>query len=363
MSNSNQSKLSLPEVFARLFASKPPLDSPGEPLRSDERKTTSIRFPHDVHSWIHSQADHMGISVQAFVATTMKGVMHATESPETSELDLMLIRFFQLFREHGIGVADIPKFLLPETLSRSDLGYPDKILDELHDDQLSHLESVFGVTSEWLKGRSDQIYRKRSFYKSLADILAELVRHRINTGRYFKVIFLAESNIGLEELRKNRACLDSRDSLYVHVLVALDQVVDGVEFTTYQVWDSFRWDYAPTRLHAKALIYFCDKVFGSVVSGYNLKGDILDLVTSGKTFFSHLSGFRNRWTLDELVWGDKRNPELDELPSVESFFCENGGGDFLNALDPSCHIENREGFLSGFEWPRINDLGSLSGHQ
>lgn len=353
MSDSKRTNLSLPEVFARLFSSAPIVNLPEGPHGSEGRKTTSVRFPHDVHQWVHSQADHMGISVQAFVATTMKGVMHSTISPETTELDVMLMRFFMLFRMHDIGTADIPKFLLPGSLNRSDLRYPDRILDGLHDEQITHLESIFGVTSGWLNGQSDSIYTKRSFYRSMPSILEELTRHTLITGKPFKVIFLTEDGVELQELRQNRFNLDSRDSLYVHVVVALTKSINGVEVTTFQVWDSLRWDYEPTRLHAKALIYFCDKAQSSYISGRSFENDVLSSIVSGYEFVPKLTGFKHHWTLDELVWENERNPELDELASVERFFDKNGGRDYLNALNPLYEIENREEFLSGLGEPRV----------
>lgn len=353
MSGSKRTNLSLPEVFARLFSSAPIVNLPEGSHDSEGRKTTSVRFPHDVHQWIHSQADHMGISVQAFVATTMKGVMHSTMSPETTELDVMLMRFFMLFRMHDIGTADIPKFLLPGSLRRPDLRYPDKVLDSLDDEQIAHLSEIFGVTAEWLKGRSDAIYKKRDFYKFLPSILGELTCHQLKTGKDFRVIFLTEDGVELPELRQNRLNLNGRDSLYVHVIVALNKSVNGVEITTFQVWDSLRWDYEPTRLHAKSLIYFCDKARSCFISGRSFKHEMLSSIVSGYGFVPKLTGLRDRWTLDELVWGDERNPELDELASVERFFDKNGGRDYLNALNPLYEIENREEFLSRLAEPRV----------
>ena len=87
--------------------------------------------------------------------------------------------------------------------------------------------------------------------------------------------------------------------------------------------------------------------------GGSFKHEMLSSIVSGYGFVPKLTGLRDRWTLDELVWGDERNPELDELASVERFFDKNGGRDYLNALNPLYEIENREEFLSRLAEPRV----------
>ncbi|WP_432459256.1 hypothetical protein [Agarivorans sp. QJM3NY_25] len=342
-------KLSLFDILARLGGSAPIIVEPPPSDPNEKRVTQSVRFPPDVRHWITTQADHLGVSVQDFISLTMKGVMVTTNSPQTDDFDTMVMRFFQLFKAHGVATADIPHFLPEGSISRSGLRDNNKIIDLLDDPVVEHICSIFGVQESWLKGKSDYPYRSRRFYKNLTAILVEITRHKLKTGRKVDVLFLTESGVKLDELAQMAKESDGRDSdSYVHVILKLEKRVNGQDIITYQLWDSLPWDYWRSRQHAKALIYFCDKT-QNFTSAYSIEKDKLSDFVSGQKLLTNISSHGQHWLLDELVWDDDRNPERWELAEIKKYFSEQGGDPYMFAVRYTHKIKNRDEFISGKE--------------
>lgn len=347
--------MSLFDILARLGGSAPtnvelpPVDP------AEGRVTQSVRFPPDVRYWINTQAEHLGVSVQDFISLTMKGVMTTTNSPQTDEFDTMVMRFFLLFESHGIATADIPNFLPPNSITRSELRDTNKIIDLIDDPVIEHLQDIFGIEGDWLKGSSDYAYKSRRFYKHLPAVLSEITRHKLKTGNSVDVLFLTRSGVELAELAKiKNEDYETNGYEYVRVVLKLQKCVGGQNITTYQLWDSLPWDYWRSRHHAKALMYFCDKT-QNYTSAYSLDQEKLSDFTSGRALLPSIEKHGHHWLLDELVWDDDRNPERDELATIKNYFKEQRGEPYLYAIRHPHKIKNYDAFIAGIESLKIED--------
>jgi len=290
---------------------------------------------------------------QDFISLTMRGIMDATDRPHTEDLDTMVLRFFKLFEAHDIATADIPDFLPPDTLSRSELRYNDKILDCLTVPVIEHLVDLFHVDVNWLLGKSDYIYKTQRFYKSLPTILAEITRQKHRHYQGVEVLFLTVDGIRLEELAALKDDDDSTDRYTnIHVVLKVDKVVNRHKITTYQLWDSLPWNYWRSRHHAKALIYFCDKT-RVYPTAYNLDAGLLNELVSGKGMLPRIPNEGKLWHVEELAWNDERNTELDELKTIKEYFIEQRGKPYLIAARDSSKIQNYDAFMAGNESPQL----------
>jgi len=342
-------KLSLFDILARLAQTAPTQSNP--PDESEGRVTHSIRFPADVRQWITMQSDHLGVSIQDFVSLTMKGVMLTTNSPQTDDFATMVMRFFLLFKAHDIATADIPSFLPENTLARSELRDANKIIDALNDDVIKHLATIFEIDGNWLKGKTNRIYKTRTFYKSLSSVAQEMIRLKSKSQSNVYVWFLTRSGIGLKELAAIRHEENShRHYENVQVILKHDKTVNGYEITTYQLWDNLSWDYWRSRYYAKALIYFCNAA-NFYVSAYSLQENVLSDIIAGKEFLSDIRQKGQHWTIDELTWDQECNPERDELQAIEDFYKEEDkDGKHLYAANYPWKIKNYDDFINGGHW-------------
>jgi hypothetical protein len=345
-------KLSFFEIIASLARSAPIHAPESEP--DDKRVTQSVRLPQDVRAWTNIQAEHLGISIQDFIALTMKGVMVATNSPNTHEYDTVLTRFFSLFQEHDISTIDIPRFLPPNTIKASSLRDTDQVIDMLQDDEvIKHLCNLFDVRKSWLKGEDNVIYENHRFYKSLPSILAEITRYKIKTGTRVEVFFVTKKDVSLERLAEFSKEDKHYDDTSVHIVLKFDRVINNQTISTYQIWDSLSWDYSPTRMHAKALLLFCDKTQNYPTALALNDQDYNDFVTNRQLLPTLLKRGRN-WMIEELVWeNDERNTEQKELPDIKEFFKKEGGDPYLRAIRHSLEIINHEEFISGKQPPKF----------
>lgn len=345
-------KFSFFEIVASL-ARTAPLHAP-ESEPDDKRVTQSVRLPHDVRAWTQAQAEHLGISIQDFIALTMKGVMVATNSPNTHEYDTLLTRFFSLFQEHGIATLDIPKLLPPNTIKASSLRDSAQVIDMLEDDKvITHLCGLFDIRKEWIKGEDNLIYEHHRFYKRLSSVLSTIARHKVKTGSRVEVYFITKKNVSLVQLAEYTKREEHNDDSSVHIVLKFDQKINGLTFSTYQVWDSLSWDYSPSRYHAKALLLFCDKTQNYPTALSLNDQEYNDLVTN-RQLLPTLLKRGNKWMIEELVWeDDERNTEPQELPEIKEFFKNEGGDLYLRAIRESHKISNYQDFISGKQPPKF----------
>ncbi len=349
-----KNKLSLSELVAHLLRTAPKAIPTEE--HGDSRVTTSIRLSPELRTWVKSQAEHLDISIQDFITLTLKGVMEASQHTDATELDTVVTRFFQLFKAHGIDVIDIPKYLPSKQLKTSDLKHNEKIIDYLTDEVLDELSCTFNIEKNWLKGADDLAHSNaNTFYKNFSAITSELTKLSIlGTGvRDLELYLITPPEITLESLNICRKKEIRHPEHEVCVVIKHKKLINDNYVDTYQLWDTLPWGYELSRYYLKSLMYFCDQA-SIYISGQRVPRDIFNNASSGKALLSEVFDISQHWYLEELVWNDERNTELDELQAIIDFFKKENGNLFLDAIKRPYQIKNREAFLDGKEFPKLN---------
>ncbi len=259
-----KNKLSLAARFYNLISSA----SPTPPLTLEEAasdpKAISIRFAPEVRKFIEHQATNLNCSVQDIVSMSMTSIMRATETPQSSGLDLMCARFRYLFEAYEIPAADIPRVLAPSAIRRSDLMHNETLVDALTDDVVANISNVFNINSDWIKGCSDYVIPRNghgSWYKHINRVAFRIACAGYD-GYSVSVIFVSQTTSGestAEAFLKAEANGDNDDRLPIGVVLQLSKEIGGKRIQTFQVLGAERWNYSRCRYHLKYLALFCKR--------------------------------------------------------------------------------------------------------
>lgn len=342
----------LHELLAKLGLSRPTFKYKPSPA-PEERLKSSIRFDDELRQWIQLQADHLGVSLQDFVTITMRGVMHATESPETSEIDIAVSRFYSLFHSQKIPLLDIPLFFDEGVLQAADVNNKSAIVNLIsHKKNRMRLQEAFGVNESWLMGTEDKVYPEYSFYKSLSSICAELTKLKRRYVSDLRVVFYHPAGTSAQTLfdrtLPSNESIDPNDSLSSKIVIEYSEVIGGRSVIQYLHWDrSMYWDHWRSRDHMLSLIYFAEKngIFLNAYSIYD-KGT-LDAITSNEHLFSHdRHKLGHRFDIDQFAWQkDDRNPFRDRLDRIKQYLVDERCQFYWDILRDPSRYQNVDAFL------------------
>lgn len=358
----NKSNLSISSLLSRLINSpSPKLEIPAD--AGDKKLNTTLRLEPAVKAFIEAEADKLGISVQEFLAMTLRAIMVATHAPAQSELELMLERFTELFSVHGVAAADIPK--LAPGLARSDLLDTTKMVDRLDDPVLNAVADLFMVDVDWLKGVRDQPYgySLRRWYKNPEGFAARLAYLKMHS-RDVRVYFCVDDTTGYEELQEAKSKGDGIEARQMCVVVECEQAVKGANFRTYDVWEAERWNYSRCRLYLKVLMLMCQKA-RVYYDGIQVAQSDFAGLCNGSLLAASAFRRRNAWHPDQLFWNDDRNLERDEIKAVKALYKEHepNMADALKALESPLSVVNWESCLQeGFRFKGAKDDETLGGN-
>jgi len=340
--------LSLTSLLTNLI-SKSPRQSLEPRVETDEKKVgTTIRFEPATRRFIESQADHLGISAQEFVAMTFKAIMKATQEPQSTELELMVSRFIELFVAHGVPISDIPKLLPGGEIARSDLLEKKELVDKLSDGVFDRASMLFGVSIEWLKGVKNQPYKMpaQRWYKNV-DGFAMRLAIASHESRRIRVLFVAEKGLTMESLFEANEQGDSAPPISIGVLIEKEFSEAGVGYKTYEIWESERWNYWRCRYCLKALMMFCERSrvrYDGLLLSLNAMNSLFD---GTEIVNSVVEACGESWAPDQLLWGDERNLELSELEALKEFYQDSGAKKYEVALTRPLSIKDWDEFKRG----------------
>ncbi|CAG9932061.1 hypothetical protein [Candidatus Nitrotoga arctica] len=154
-------------------------------------------------------------------------------------------RFLQVFHDHGVQAAQIPR-LLPQ-IKLDDFKSEDALLTALTTEVLYQTAHLFGIRSKWLEGVDDKIYEYLSCYKQ-PEFFFELLATLQSCANYD----FSLSPFRILSSTKNLDCNDGREQLLVPVLVEkIAEFGDELIYRYYIFNDEFDWGYAPTRIQLK----------------------------------------------------------------------------------------------------------------
>lgn len=103
-----------------------------------------------------------------------------TRNRQSSPMQEMAERFLQLFLDHGVAVAQIPR-LIP-AINFESLKTPDTLIAALNPEILDGVARLFGIRSAWLEGIDDRIYETDFCYKSPSTLLNVFDSYRDEFG-------------------------------------------------------------------------------------------------------------------------------------------------------------------------------------
>lgn len=178
------------------------------------------------------------------VKALLKGVSGKSEA---NELSGVTRRFLQVFRDHGVGIAQIPR-LIPD-VALDALESERALLAALTPKVLEQTAHLFGIRLEWLENVDDDIYEYRSCYKEpqlffehLASLLSRAKPSRLDTP--LRVLTVS----------KKLNCHDDRYQLLVPILVEpIAELGDESVYRYHAYTDGWDWGYAPSRIQLKAM--------------------------------------------------------------------------------------------------------------
>jgi hypothetical protein len=162
-------------------------------------------------------------------------------------VDTVAARFLQVFQEHGVEAAQIPR-LLPE-IRISDLQTPATLLAALAPEILDKTAQLFGVRSHWLEGVDDEIYDYLAVNKQPETLLERLAA--ICANQQQTLCF------PLRVLTTRKALDWHNDDAQYLALVLVEQIamLGEENICRYHVYrDGFDWSHLPARLELKAIV-------------------------------------------------------------------------------------------------------------
>jgi len=340
--------LSYPELLLHLIKTAPKTKST---IKNNERVTTSIRLTPEIRAWVKEQSLHLGISIQDFILLILKGVWSSSNLP-SNDLDLIVLRFFQLFQAHNINTADILNFLPEGVMERSDLKEPDKIINMMNDSVANHICNHFNIQASWLKGCSEYPHMRKTFYKQLPSILKEFVKDKL-INRFTvstELIILVPPDVSLEQMNVCRK--GEGNEINLAVILKRPKNINGITINTYELWDELPWSYWRSRHHIKALMYFCEKN-RIYIDGRQASKSTYNSFVSGKKLLAECIENTSRFYLEELVWDDDRNTELDELKIIIQYFDLQKGTPYLKMMSEPYSIINKEDVINDMDVPKL----------
>lgn len=148
--------ISLQNALTRMIGTLDPSEFDVSEEELKKKFSTTIRLEPQVRKFIEYYSKTLGVSLQDFVAMTMKAVMVSTFKPDKSKEELRKERFFDIFKKHNISACDIPSCLGGNKIRKSDLLNSWNIDDLIDQDVIRTISDLFNVNPLWLEGFQDQ---------------------------------------------------------------------------------------------------------------------------------------------------------------------------------------------------------------
>jgi len=237
-------------------------------------------------------------------------------------------RFLQVFRDHSVELAQIPR-LLPQ-VKLDDLQSNDRLLGILTPELIDQVAQLFGIRSEWLEGVDDQIYGHLAAYKEPSRLLDHLGRLMAQPD------YLEQVGAPLRVLTTTK-CLDYRSTERQDLIPILIEPIRNIGDETiyrYHVYqDGYCWEHPPCRLELKAIARLIWKELRIPVPLYPIDPSEFDEILEGRRIpraYLNRSYVTNPSLEDYAVEGGRGlAKESDELPSVLEYARRVGVADYV----------------------------------
>jgi hypothetical protein len=251
-----------------------------------------------------------------------------TRKLKTDSVNLVAQRFIQVFHDHGIQSAQIPR-LMPQ-IKLDDLQSEASVLAVLTPELLDQTAKYFGISLKWLEGASDKIYEYQSCYKQpdiFFDLFTAIQAHKWidDIGIPFRVLTISKKLDG------------SSDSYQPLVPVLVEKMANLGDEPIYRYIifnDGFDWGHQPARIQLKAMARIAYIHGGTVIPLLVVKPEILEQILEGKMIprdFLH-SGLVSNPSLEDFALSADSPiaKEVAELPYVLEYIEEHNLNDMFS---------------------------------
>lgn len=303
----------------------------GEPLKDNQKVPTTIRLDPIIRQFLDDTSQSLGISIQELSTMIFKGVMICSQLQNDRQLDKIPQRFLDVFENHKIPVFDIPKFFPNKELKLTTLMSPESILDFIDYSVLEIMEKYFLVNQDWLKGLDPfRITSSRKIYPYFDDLIdfIKSYRSRENSFTISKFSLLichrSENQFSYSLFEKAKSFGDTFESQDICVVLKIDHLLDGISFTTYQPFETLRWNYIKCRHTIKSLIKLARKWRIKVIVGTIPKNQFTMLTLGKELPAATINNYFkfSSFCFDTLIENNESNPEADEHDQFMNFYVE-----------------------------------------
>jgi len=180
-------------------------------------------------------------------------------------------RFLQIFHDHGIPTAQIPRLISKITLEK--IQSTDTLVAALSNEILDEAADLFGVRRSWLDGDGDQIYDCYHCYKDPRRFFEDIKSLQIDTFDWPLAAFCSVSTLD---------CKSVREQIIVPVFREKCAKLGEQTIYRYRIYDDgWNWGYWKTRIQMKAMIRIWDKQFKAPVPVFRVSRKNLEGLLSG----------------------------------------------------------------------------------
>lgn len=236
-------------------------------------------------------------------------------------LEQVADRYFQLFAEHNVSRAQIPR-LIPE-LTIANVQSLESLLRALTPHIIDKTAALFGIRPQWLEGVDDVIYQTSYCYKNPKEFFRKLVTLDHDQTQHAVCVFAT-----ITQLDSSKDC-----SL---ALVLIEKIAELEEYGEQDIYryhvfsDGWNWWHYPCRRDLKAItrvLITKFKHYAPVVPIFKIEKRHIEDLWHGKLFPEKL--ISGSWITDPSLEDYAMTPEesrvskdIEELPEVVGYIEE-----------------------------------------
>lgn len=230
----------------------------GESSTQQMPSSADDRFPVVVRpatkQFLTMQAGVLRTSLASAAGLILDHVANQTHPADQFSLRMIAERLRGLVRTHGISIPAAAELLGSFGLGLAQFSDDDLLCRSLTSETVAKIAALFCVKYEWLVGFEAQPARSELFWdKRVTDGLRRIL-DAVTEADEVEFILVAGPKNPFQDERKRSRSTDYDE--IVPVLVRRRRIAKTQEtFTSYECWDSTRWDYGRTRAELKLLIY------------------------------------------------------------------------------------------------------------
>ena len=185
-------------------------------------------------------------------------------------------RFLELFEAHGVGVAQIPRFV--PGIGLGELGDSKALLSGLTPLVLEQTAQLFGIQRSWLEGTTNRFYRTYSCYKQTNELFRVL-----KSVRYDRHMFPVRALTTARALDRNSDMTQPLVLLIAEKLAPVEDVDQIWDIDRYHIFgDGWDWSQWTCRVQLKAMGRMLDRIVGERVPLFVARAAELEAVAEGR---------------------------------------------------------------------------------